>query len=398
MNRSSVALDHLPQISCPRLQSGDKKKTLMRTILFIIRKEFIQIFRDKLMVRIIFLIPIFQLLVLAYAVTFEIKNVRFITVDHDRSPQSNKMINKFSGSSFFQYLGNAENYHDAEQMMISDQADQIIVLEPGFGRKLSTERTGSVQIVTNAINGTAASLMNAYAIAIINDFNREIIVEQNPVNFSGFPVETRPSFWYNPEMDYITYMVPGILVLLVTIIGMFLGGMNLVKEKEIGTIEQINVTPIKKFQFIAGKLIPFWIIAIMDFAIGLLVALFVFNIPIVGSVPLLFFVVSVYLLVVLSFGLFISTATNTTQQSMFISWFFLIIFILMSGLFTPIESMPQWAQVIDYFNPVAYFIKINRMIMLKGSGFNDIQKEFWILVAYGVGMLIFSINRYRKTA
>jgi ABC-2 type transport system permease protein len=214
----------------------------------------------------------------------------------------------------------------------------------------------------------------------------------------GLPIETQPVYWYNPELNYMTYMVPGILVLLVTIIGMFLSGMNLVKEKEIGTIEQINVTPIKKYQFITGKLIPFWIIALVDLGIGLLFAKIVFGIPIVGSVYLVFFVAGVYLFVVLSFGLFISTLTNTMQQSMFISYFFLVIFILMSGLFTPIESMPGWAQIINYSNPISYFIKINRMIMLKGSGFADFQREFWILVAYAVGMFTFSTLRYRKTA
>ena len=240
--------------------------------------------------------------------------------------------------------------------------------------------------------------MNAYAISIVADFNKEIIVAQMPQKFMGMPINVKPTYWYNPELNYITFMVPGILVLLVTIIGMFLSGMNLVKEKEVGTIEQINVTPIKKYQFIAGKLIPFWVIANIDLGIGLLLARFVFQIPIEGSIFLLFFVASVYLVVILSFGLFISTLTNTMQQSMFISWFFLVIFILMSGLFTPIESMPDWAQVIVSFNPVSYFIKINRMIMLKGSGFFDFQKEFWILVAYAVVMFVFSTVRYRKTA
>jgi len=370
----------------------------MRTIFYILQKEFTQVLRDKLMLRIIFIIPVAQLLILAYAVTFEIKNVRFITIDHDRSTHSKKLINKFNGSAFFEYKGNAENYEEAEEMIMSDKADQVLVIEPGFGKKLSTERTGSVQVITNAINGNAASLMSAYATSIIADYNREIIIEQNPVNFTGLPIDTKPSFWYNPELDYITYMVPGILVLLVTIIGMFLSGMNLVKEKEIGTIEQINVTPIKKYQFIAGKLIPFWVIANIDLAIGLVIAKLVFNIPIIGSLPLLFFVASIYLVVILSFGLLISTLTNTMQQSMFISWFFLVIFILMSGLFTPIESMPQWAQIIDTINPVAYFIKINRMIMLKGSGFMDFQREFWILIVYAIGMFLFSTMRYRKTA
>ena len=370
----------------------------MKTILYILQKEFIQVFRDKTMLPIIFIIPALQLLILSYTATFEIKNIRFVTVDQDKSSLSKKLINKFDGSSFFEYKGNSVNYNEAEQMIINDKSDQILIVEQDFGGNLNTEKFGRVQVVTNAINGNAAGLMNAYANAIISDFNKQIIIEQYPTKNIGLPIAVKPLFWYNPELNYITYMVPGILVLLVTLIGMFLSGMNLVKEKELGTIEQINVTPIKKYQFIAGKLIPFWIIALIDLGIGLLLAWFVFNIPIIGSIFLIFFVAAVYLLVVLSFGLFISTLTNTMQQSMFITWFFVVIFILMSGLFTPIESMPHWAQIIDNFNPIAYFIKINRMIMLKGSGFFDFQKEFWILVAYGIGMFTFSIIRYRKTA
>jgi ABC-2 type transport system permease protein len=250
--------------------------------------------------------------------------------------------------------------------------------------------------VANAINSTTANLAYAYTSAIIKDYNIDLATKLIGKKVKQ-PIQVRYSYWFNPELNYKTYMVPGILVLLVTMIGLFLASMNVVREKEIGTIEQINVTPIKKYQFIAGKLIPFWVIANIDLGIGLLIARYVFLIPVAGSIPLLFFVASVYLVVVLSFGLFISTLTNTMQQSMFISWFFLVIFILMSGLFTPIESMPGWAQILVKFNPVAYFIKINRMIMLKGSGFFDFQKEFWLLVIYAVLMFAFSTLRYRKT-
>jgi len=378
--------------------SAAARDNTLRTILYILQKEFTQVFRDKAILPIIFIMPVFQLLILSYAATFELKNTRFVTLDHDNSVQSKKLVAKFSGSSFFSYIGHAASYEEAEQAIKSNLADQILIIEPDFEKNLNLEKTAKVQIVTNAINGSAAGLMNAYANNIVADFNKEIIVEQMPQKFLGIPIQVKPTYWYNPELNYITFMVPGILVLLVTIIGMFLSGMNLVKEKEVGTIEQINVTPIKKYQFIAGKLIPFWVIANIDLGIGLLVAYFVFHIPVEGSIFLLFFVASVYLVVILSFGLFISTLTNTMQQSMFISWFFLVIFILMSGLFTPIESMPDWAQVIVSFNPVAYFIKINRMIMLKGSGFFDFQKEFWILVAYAVAMFVFSTVRYRKTS
>lgn len=350
------------------------------------------------MLPIIFLIPIVQLLVLSYTATFEIKNVRFVVVDQDHSSESRKLIDKFSGSAFFTDMGHLPDYKAAEDAVQNDDADQIIVIEPDFEKDLVNKHHAEVQLVTNAINGSAASLMMAYAISIINDFNQQILIKKLPLKFKGMPIKMSSSFWYNPELNYITYMVPGILVLLVTIIAMFLSSMNIVKEKEIGTIEQLNVTPITKFEFIAGKLIPFWIIAMIDLLIGLTLARFVFGIVIVGNPFLLLFVAAVYLTLVLGMGLLVSTLTNTMQQAMFISWFFLVIFILMSGLFTPIESMPVWAQQLNAINPLAYFIKINRMIMLKGSGFPDFQRDFYILAAYAVLMLGFATLRYRKRA
>jgi ABC-2 type transport system permease protein len=193
-------------------------------------------------------------------------------------------------------------------------------------------------------------------------------------------------------------MVPGILVLLVTIIGLLLSGMNIVREKEIGTIEQINVTPIRRIEFIAGKLIPFWIIALFELAFGLTLGKLIFNIPLEGSLWLIFLSAGIYLFVILGFGLLISTMTNTQQQSMLVSFFFMVIFILMSGLFTSIESMPQWAQVADKLNPIAYFIKIMRMIMLKGSSFADISVPFFSLVVYACLIISLAIWRYRKVA
>lgn len=258
----------------------------MRIILYILQKEFIQVFRDKTMLPIIFVIPIIQLLVLSYTATFEIKNVNLAVVDHDKSVMSSKIISKFAGSAFFNFKGNATTYDEAVMSLKRSEIDQILVIEQNFEKNLSLRQSPHIQIVTNAINGSAASLMSAYASSIIADFNREIIIDENPAANVGLPINAQPTFWYNPELNYITYMVPGILVLLVTVIGMFLSGMNLVKEKEIGTIEQINVTPIKKYQFITGKLVPFWIIANIDLAIGLIIAYFVFNIPVIGSLPL----------------------------------------------------------------------------------------------------------------
>jgi len=211
-------------------------------------------------------------------------------------------------------------------------------------------------------------------------------------------INTTYSNRFNPELDYKTYMVPGILVVLVTIIGMFLTGINIARKKEIGTIEQLNVTPIKKYQFIIGKLLPFWIIALLDLAFGLFLAKLIFNIPILGSVHLIFFVASIYLLAVLGIGLFVSTVTETQQQAMFISWFFMVVFILMGGIFTPVESMPSWAQAIAYFNPIAHFNRAIRMIMLKGSNLFDVQSIVYFLFVYAVIILSLAIWRYRKVS
>ena len=253
-------------------------------------------------------------------------------------------------------------------------------------------------MLIDGINGTAASLINAYSLAVITDFNRNIIVDLTKMpemkNLNPIAIET--SYWYNQELNYKIYMLPGILVILVTVISMFLAALNVVSEKEMGTIEQLNVTPIRKYEFIIGKLLPFLIIALFELAFGLVIGKVLFHIPIVGSLGLLFGFAVVYLLVVLGIGLFISTISSTKQQVMFISFFFMLVFILMSGIFTPTESMPVWAQKVNLINPFYYFMRVIRMILLKGSGFWDISYEFFSLLAYAIIMLSLSVWRYRK--
>ena len=370
----------------------------MRIILIILRKEFIQVFRNKAMLPIIFVIPIVQLLILAYAVTFEIKNINLDIVDQDNSPVSRELISKFSGSTFFTIHNYYIDYNEATTDFKRGKAHQVLVIPPHFERDLYKENKAKLQLVTNAIDGSAAALMNAYGISIILDYNKDLLLEKFGNEFLTNPINVSYSYWFNPELNYITYMVPGILVLLVTMIGIFLSGMNVVREKEIGTIEQINVSPIKKYQFIIGKLLPFWFIALFELAFGLLCARIVFNIPILGSVGLIFGVASVYLLAVMGIGLFLATVSNTQQQSMFLSWFFMVIFILMSGLFTPVENMPVWAQHLNTINPIAYFIRIMRMIMLKGSVFQDILKPFAAITVYAAIMLSLAVWRYKKVS
>ena len=372
----------------------------MRTILFIIQKEFIQVFRNKRMLPIIFIVPIVQLLILVNAATNEMKNIRMSVVDLDMSYSSRQLISKFQGSPFYIVNHTSFSYQEAADEMQKGNIDVILTIPGGFEKQMVRESHSKVQLVINAINGATAGLVNAYSTSIILDFNREMLTEWlNPSQLGSIRViNSETLFWYNPELNYKTYMVPGILVLLVTIIGLLLSGMNIVREKEIGTIEQINVTPIRKIQFIAGKLIPFWIIALFELAFGLTLGKLLFDIPIEGSLWLIFASAGVYLFVILGFGLLISTMTNTQQQAMLVSFFFMVVFILMSGLFTSIESMPQWAQNLDKLNPLAYFIKIMRMVMLKGSGFRDISRLFFSLAVYAVCIISLAIFRYRKVS
>jgi len=372
----------------------------MRTILNIIQKEFIQIFRNKTMLPIIFFVPIVQLVVLVYAANLEMKSINMFVIDHDKSSKSTQLVSKFNGSPFFN-MNYEINMKDAEDKMLAGEADVIMYIPNNFEKKLIKENHSEIQLLYDAINGTTAAISNAYCKMIILDFNQDILINSGNIypelaDYEIINIES--SFWYNPELDYKIYMSSGILVILVTVISMFLTGMNLVREKEMGTIEQINVTPIRKYHFIVGKLIPFLIIALFELAFGLIIAKLLFNLPMLGSLWLLFGIAAVYMITTLAFGLFISTVANTQQQVMFVAFFFMIVFILMSGIFTPVESMPDWAQKINYINPVAWFMRVIRMILLKGSGFSALKTEFFALVIYGLTMISLSVWRYRKTA
>lgn len=377
----------------------------MRTILIIIRKEFIQIFRNRTMLPIIFLVPLVQLIILVNAATLEMKRIDLVVVDHDISPSSRDMTARFEGSPFFNLLESSHAPGQIEEMLFSDKADLVIIIPNGFEREYvrgltqgASDPDAKVQLRINAINATAAGLTQAYAGQILQDFGQDLMYG-NGVQLSGARrVNVTSSFWYNPELNYKVFMVPGILVILVTIMGMFLTALNLVREKEIGTIEQVNVTPIKKYQFITGKLVPFWIIALFELAFGLALGMLLFQVPFEGSLWLLFAFAGIYLIAVMGIGLFMSTMAANQQQVMFMAFFFMLTFTLMSGIFTPVESMPDWAQQVNILNPFAYFMRVIRMVMLKGSGFGDILPEFIAMGVYGIVMITLAVWRYRKRA
>ncbi len=349
------------------------------------------------MLPVIFIIPIVQLLVLVYAATLEMKEIKFCVVDQDMSSVSRRLVSGFTGSPFYHFIGNEFNLSSAEEMLRSEKADLVIYIPAHFEEKLVRENSSSVQLQVNAVNATKASLIYAYSSGILMDFNKEIRMEWIGMNTGMFRmINVNTSFWYNPELNFKIYILPGILTILVTIIGMFLAALNLVREKELGTAEQINVTPIRKSHFIFGKLFPFWLIGMFELAFGLTIGKILFQLPTIGSMGLLFGFASLYMLVVLGFGLFLSNNSSSQQQVMFMTFFFMLTFILMSGIFTPVESMPDWAQKVNIINPFAYFMKVMRMILLKGSGFKDIIHEFISISIYAVSILTLAIVGYRK--
>lgn len=372
----------------------------MRTLRFLLEKEFKQIFRNKALLRLIIAMPIIQLLLLPLAADYEIKNINLAVVDNDHSPYSQQLVSTFIASGYFRLADYSQSYKQSLKLIESDDADLIIEIPAGFERNLVRENSQQVLIAVNAINGTKANIGGSYLNNIIRNYNQTLRTKRMSTasENQGMVVELVYSNWYNPEMDYKSFMVPGILALLVTIIGGFLAALNIVREKEIGTIEQINVTPIRKSYFILGKLIPFWVIGNVVFTIGLLISWLVYGITPAGSLLTLYSFIWVYLLAVLGLGLLISTYCETQQQAMFINFFFIMIFILLGGLFTSIDSMPGWAKIIAWVNPVSYIIEVFRMIILKGSGFSDILPHIGIILFIALVFNTWAIRNYRKTS
>jgi len=371
----------------------------MRILFTLLAKEFKQIFRNRFMLPVIFIIPVIQMILLTYAASLEMKDIKIAVVDQDYSQASRLLVSKFSGSPFFEINLQTNSYDEAVRMLTRDRVDVILHIQHNFEKKLYSEQETDLQLVVNAINATEAGLINAYCTQIVSGYNNQIRSDWFGMDAGGgmTALEIIPKLWYNPLLDYKIYMFSGILVIIVTLIGMMLTALNLVREKEMGTTEQINVTPIRKYQFIIAKLLPFWVIAIFELAFGLLVGRLLYGLPMEGSLVLLFMFTCVYLFVVLGFGLFLSTISNTQQQMMFIAFFFMLTFILMSGVFTPAESMPAWAQKVNLVNPAAYFMRVIRMVLLKGSGFRDISREFYSLGVYAVVILALAVTNYRKT-
>ncbi len=386
----------------------------MNNLGFLLQKEFRQIFRDRTILAMILVMPLVQLLVLPLAADYDIKKINLALIDQDHSPLSRELVSSIFSSGYFVPVGGSGNYRQALQKIERAEADIILEIPPHFERSIGRGLPQDLLVAADAINGTRAGLGTGYLTAIISRFNgstRLIRLQaaapampaatttfETPATLTtGESFQITSQVWFNPHMNYRFFMVPGILVILVTMIAGYMSALNIVREKEIGTIEQINVSPIRKYEFLLGKLIPFWLLGILVFSIGLLLARLVYGIIPAGNIGVLYLFLSVYLVAILGFGLLVSTYCENQLQSMFIAFFFIMIFILMSGLFTPIESMPEWAQWISRGTPVSYFIEVMRLIVLKGSGLRDILPQLAAVAFFALFLNGWALLNYHKT-
>lgn len=371
----------------------------MRRVFYLIQKEFRQVFRDRPMLFIIFFAPLVQMIVLGFAITIDVKNVQTAIVDYDQTPVSREIARKFSNNPYFtvkMYLGSTS---EIRQQLDGWHAQVAIVIPQHFARDLVRRQQPQLQIVVDGLDGNTAGIALGYAQGILTDFALEFVGEGAALATSvqrGSVVDAKTRMWYNLNLESKNYMVPGLIGVLLTLVSMFLSSMALVREKELGTLEQLMVTPIQTWQLILGKVLPFLLLSFLALSIMLTVAFVVFQLTVQGSILLLFGMTTLYLLSTLGLGIFISTLAHTQQQAMFISWFFMVFLIFMSGFLFPIENMPQIIQKLTYLDPMRYFIIIIREIFLKGAAPRFLLTEILSLVAFGLVILGLSSLKFQK--
>lgn len=381
-----------------------------RRTLALARAEVLHVTRDRATLVQIVIVPLIQLLLLSNAATFAIKRTPAYVVDFDRTSTSRTLVTHLTSSGLIEIVGQSPSPDAANEAILTGRATLVVVIPHEFESSLVRTGSATIGLDLNAEKGSAAGIVQSYVGQTLEAYSRELGVEIRPTRRSitvsaanvlsprpaAGMIDVRTRGWYNPGLDYTSYMVPGILVALVTMIGTLLTAQNIAREKEIGTLEQLNVTPISRAEFVTAKLLPFWVLAILDLALGLLVGRLVFGIPLRGNLLVLFGAAGIYLVSALAIGLLISTVVETQQQAMFISFFLIMIYLLMSGLLTPIDSMPQWLQVASEINPVRHFVAITRDVLVKGAGLSEIRSPLLVLTVYAAVAMAVAIRQYRK--
>lgn len=375
----------------------------------IIRKEFIQALRDPRMRSILFLPPLIQLLIFGYAASLDVDNAKIAWMDQDRTPESRELLSEFEGSGRFILAGMPDNERAMQRMMDRGQVDAVVRILPGFARDVERGRTSRVQVLLDGTNSNTASIVSGYASQAIARYSNQALRHQQsaklvaatedaggPLQQSVPQVTPRTRVWFNPDLRSRNYFIPGVIVNIITIVTLSLTAMAIVREKEIGTMEQLMVTPIRPTELIIGKTLPFVAVGIWDMLLVMSAALLIFHVPFRGNFWLLFGSTLLFLLTTLGAGLYISTVSKTQTQAMMATGLFFQPFFMLSGFTFPIRNMPQLAQWLTFFNPVRYFMEIVRGVFLQGAGIESLWPQMLALAIFGVTILWLSVLRFHK--
>ncbi len=366
----------------------------------LVRKEFVQLRRDPRMLRLIIVAPILQLVIFGYAVTTDIRNIPTAVVDSDGSRESRELVARFTNTGYFQIRHVLSRPQDLEPLMDGGVVQVGILIPKGFARSLARGESAPLQVVVDGTDSTTAGMVLGYVSGLLRSYSMEVMetrLQRTGIRVYRLPlIEERMRVWFNPDLKSVNYMVPGVLCTILLIITMLLTSMAIVREREIGTLEQIIVTPIRAVELMAGKVIPFVLLGFLDMVLILLVATLWFGVPLRGSLLLLFALAMVFLLTTLGLGLFISTVSHTQQQAMMTAFFIILPSILLSGFIFPVENMPRPIQWVTYLIPLRYFLNIVRGIFLKGVGIEVLWSDALALLVIGLTVFALASRRFTK--
>jgi ABC-2 type transport system permease protein len=375
----------------------------------IIRKEFRQVLREPRMRIMLFMPPLIQLTIFGYAVNLDVENSRIAWMDRDRTPESRELLAAFQGSRHFQVTATPATDKEVQDLLDFSRVQAVVRVLPGFGRKIHRGQTAAVQVLVDGTNSNTASIVSSYANRTVAAYGNRVLAEQQKIRLmaragaTGGPVNTdvpvlkmQSRVWFNEDLLSRNYFVPGVVVNIIALVTLMLTAMAIVREKEIGTMEQLMVTPIRPMELMLGKTLPFALIGLLDVVLITAAALLIFHIPFRGSGLLLLGSAVLFLLSTLGIGLFISTVSHTQQQAMMGSFFFFMPAFMLSGFAFPIRNMPEPVQYLTYLDPVRYFLEIVRGIFLKGTGADVLWPQMLALLIFGVTILTLSALRFHK--
>jgi ABC-2 type transport system permease protein len=373
----------------------------MQRLRCLIRKEFLELRQNPRLFGIVIVAPIIQLAMLGYAATTDVKDVPVVVADGDRTPESRTLIARFDASVNFTVVDTVTTVDEVDTYLQRGRAWIALNIPPGYGRAVHRGQPVALQVLADGTDSNSTTVALGYATALIGEYAQEVMARAGPATVDARPptIDSRIRVWFNPQLESRFFMIPGVLALLLLLVTANLAAMAIVREKELGTLEQLNVTPLRRWELIVGKLLPYGVIAFIDVLLVTAVAVFWFEVPLRGSFWLLLVMSLLYVLCTLGLGLFISTVSDTQQQAMMTAtFFFLTPMIYLSGFIFPIENMPQIIQYATYLIPLRYFLVIVRGIFLKGIGLNLLWPEAAAMTAWGLVVLALAVARSRKTS